>query len=217
MEKGKIIVNSAYKKGKIDKRIYGSFVEHMGRVVYSGIYEPENPHADADGFRTDVLEAVKNAGITCIRYPGGNFVSGYHWEDGIGERSLRPKRPELAWKSIETNEIGTDEFMKWCKKAEVEPILAVNLGTRGIEDAVHYLEYCNFQEGTTYSNKRKENGHAEPYKVKTWCLGNEMDGMWQIGHKNAEDYGKLARETAKAMKALDSSLWKFFKYDGHIS
>ncbi|MEF2876799.1 MAG: alpha-N-arabinofuranosidase [Blautia sp.] len=206
MEKGKIIVNSAYKKGKIDKRIYGSFVEHMGRVVYSGIYEPENPHADADGFRTDVLEAVKNAGITCIRYPGGNFVSGYHWEDGIGERSLRPKRPELAWKSIETNEIGSDEFMKWCKKAEVEPILAVNLGTRGIEDAVHYLEYCNFQEGTTYSNKRKENGHAEPYKAKTWCLGNEMDGMWQIGHKNAEDYGKLARETAKAMKALDSSI-----------
>lgn len=206
MKQGKVIVNKSYRKGKIDKRIYGSFVEHMGRVVYSGIYEPQNPCADEDGFRKDVIEAVKNAGITNIRYPGGNFVSCYHWEDGIGEKSLRPKRPELAWKAIETNEFGTDEFMKWCKKAEVEPLLAVNLGTRGIEDAVHYLEYCNFQAGTTYSDKRKKNGHAEPYGVKTWCLGNEMDGMWQLGHKNAEDYGKLARETAKAMKVLDPSV-----------
>lgn len=206
MEQGKIIVNKAYRKGKIDKRIYGSFVEHMGRVVYSGIYEPENPHADEDGFREDVIKAVKEAGITGIRYPGGNFVSCYHWEDGIGEKSLRPRRPELAWKAIETNEFGTDEFMKWCKKAEVEPILAVNLGTRGIEDAVHYLEYCNFQEGTDYSEKRKQNGHPQPYQVKTWCLGNEMDGMWQLGHKDARDYGKLARETAKAMKVLDPSI-----------
>lgn len=206
MKQGKIIVNKVYRKGKIDKRIYGSFVEHMGRVVYSGVYEPENPCADEDGFRTDVLQAVKDAGITSIRYPGGNFVSCYHWEDGIGDKKLRPRRPELAWKAIETNEFGTDEFMKWCKKAGTEPVLAVNLGTRGIEDAVHYLEYCNFQEGTTYSDMRKDNGHAEPYHVKTWCLGNEMDGMWQLGHKDAKDYGKLARETAKAMKVLDPSV-----------
>ncbi|WP_287971797.1 MULTISPECIES: arabinosylfuranosidase ArfA [Blautia] len=206
MKQGKIIVNKVYRKGKIDKRIYGSFVEHMGRVVYSGVYEPENPCADEDGFRTDVLQAVKDAGITSIRYPGGNFVSCYHWEDGIGDKKLRPRRPELAWKAVETNEFGTDEFMKWCKKAGTEPVLAVNLGTRGIEDAVHYLEYCNFQEGTTYSDMRKDNGHAEPYHVKTWCLGNEMDGMWQLGHKDAKDYGKLARETAKAMKVLDPSV-----------
>lgn len=206
MYQAKITANRNYKKGVIDKRIYGSFVEHMGRVVYSGIYEPDSHQSDEDGFRRDVLEAVKNAGITAIRYPGGNFVSCYHWEDGIGDKKLRPKRPELAWKAIETNEFGTDEFMKWCQKAGIEPILAVNLGTRGIEDAVHYLEYCNFREGTTYSNKRKDNGHPAPYKVKTWCLGNEMDGMWQLGHKNAEDYGKLARETAKAMKILDPSI-----------
>lgn len=203
MQRARIIINREYKNGSVDDRIYGSFVEHMGRVVYSGIYEPGHPTADADGFRTDVLEAVRGAGVTNIRYPGGNFVSCYNWEDGIGRKEERPCRPELAWRAIETNEFGTDEFMRWCKKAGVSPMLAVNLGTGGIREAVNYLEYCNFPGGTTYSEKRITNGQEEPYKVRTWCLGNEMDGAWQLGHKEAADYGKLVRETAKAMKILD--------------
>lgn len=203
MLKAKITINREFKKGSVDDRIYGSFVEHMGRVVYSGIYEPDHPLADEEGFRKDVLEAVKNAGITTIRYPGGNFVSCYNWEDGIGRKEDRPRRPELAWKAIETNEFGTDEFMKWCEKAKTVPMLAVNLGTGGIREALNYLEYCNFQKGTTYSEKRRSNGREEPYKVRTWCLGNEMDGEWQLGHKGAAEYGRLVRETAKAMKILD--------------
>ena len=203
MQKARITINREFKKGSVDDRIYGSFVEHMGRVVYSGIYEPDHPLADEDGFRKDVLEAVRNAGITTIRYPGGNFVSCYNWEDGIGPKEERPRRPELAWKAVETNEFGTDEFMKWCEKAGVSPMLAVNLGTGSIREALHYLEYCNFKEGTTYSEKRKRNGREEPYRVRTWCLGNEMDGEWQLGHKGASEYGRLVRETAKAMKILD--------------
>lgn len=206
MHKARIVINKDYKLGTIDDRIYGSFVEHMGRVVYSGIYEPGHPEADEDGFRKDVLAAVKEAGITNIRYPGGNFVSCYHWEDGIGKKEERPRRLELAWRAIETNEFGTDEFMKWCEKAGTEPLLAVNLGTKGLEDAVHYLEYCNFPGGTSYSDRRIENGRVEPYNVRMWCLGNEMDGHWQLGHKSASEYGRLARETAKAMKLIDPDI-----------
>lgn len=202
----KILLNTAYTAGKIDPRLYGSFLEHMGRVVYGGVYEPSHPLADEDGFRQDVLDAVKNAGITQVRYPGGNFVSCYHWEDGIGPKRDRPHCLELAWRAIETNEFGTDEFFRWAKKAEITPMLAVNLGSRGIEDAVHYLEYCNFPKGTKYSDLRRKNGREEPYNVKMWCLGNEMDGSWQIGHKTAEEYGRLAAETAKVMKIIDPAV-----------
>lgn len=202
----KIIINKHYQIGAVSPFLYGSFAEHMGRVVYSGIYEPDHSKADEDGFRTDVLKSVKNMGIRLVRYPGGNFVSGYHWEDGVGPRKDRPRKVELAWKSIETNEFGTDEFMKWCRKAGVEPMLCVNLGTRGMEDALHYLEYCNFPGGTYWSDLRIRNGHKEPYGVKYWCLGNEMDGPWQIGHKEAKEYGRIAAETGKAMKALDPSI-----------
>lgn len=206
MLQGKIYANRKYEIGEIDSRVYGSFLEHMGRVIYTGIYEPEHEKADEDGFRGDVLEQTRKMGVTAVRYPGGNYVSTYHWEDGVGPKNERPRRVELAWRSIETNEFGTNEFMRWAKKAGVEPILTINLGTRGVEDAVYYLEYCNFDGGTTYSDLRKSHGILEPYKVKTWCLGNEMDGKWQIGHKSAEEYGRLAAETGKAMKRLDPDI-----------
>lgn len=206
MLKANVINNVNFKKGDISPALYGSFVEHMGRVVYSGIYEPGHPQADANGFRRDVLEKVKDMGITCIRYPGGNFVSNYDWRDGVGPKEERPRKRELAWKSIETNQFGTDEFMQWIAKAGAEPIFATNLGTAGVENAVSLLEYCNMPGGTFYSDKRVENGRKLPHGIKKWCLGNEMDGIWQLGHKDAEDYGKLAAQTAHAMKSLDETV-----------
>lgn len=204
--KATVIVNRNFTVGEIDKRIYSSFVEHMGRVVYSGIYEPEHPRADEDGFRQDVLEKVREMGVTGIRYPGGNYVSCYDWRDSVGPVDQRPRRLEIAWRAIETNEFGINEFMRWAKKADVEPIFAVNLGTKGIENAVSIVEYCNINKGTLYSDMRREHGVENPYGIRTWCLGNEMDGDWQIGHKTAEEYGRLAQETAKAMKQVDSSV-----------
>ena len=204
--KANITINKDYRKGTIDERIYSSFVEHMGRVVYSGIYEPTHEMADEDGFRKDVLALVKEMGVTGVRYPGGNFVSCYDWQDSVGPVEMRPRRLEIAWRSIETNKFGTNEFMKWAKKAKVEPIFAVNLGTKGIENAVSLVEYCNFPEGTHYSDMRRAHGVEKPYGIETWCLGNEMDGDWQIGHKTAEEYGRLAQETAKAMKQVDSRI-----------
>lgn len=202
----KITVNRKFTKGTISPFLYGSFVEHMGRVVYTGIYEPGHRLSDEDGFRTDVMDKVKKMGVTCIRYPGGNFVSCYDWRDGVGPGKMRPKRREIAWKSIETNEFGTDEFMKWAHKCGVTPIFAVNLGTKGIENAVSLLEYCNLPEGTMYSDYRAENGRKEPYAIPFWCLGNEMDGKWQIGYKTPESYAALAAQTAHAMKSLDSDI-----------
>ncbi len=206
MDKIKIIVDKDFTVGKIDKRLFGSFVEHMGRVVYSGIYEKDHPTADENGFRGDVAQLAKEMGVTCVRYPGGNFVSNYNWMDGIGPVEKRPRKRDLAWKSIETNEIGIDEFMKWVTKYEIEPIMAVNLGTKGLEEAVALVEYCNATEGSYYSDLRAGYGHKEPYGIKTWCLGNEMDGEWQLGHKTAKEYGRLAHETGKAMKLMDSSI-----------
>lgn len=202
----KIYCNKEYSVGKIDPRVFGSFLEHMGRVIYSGIYEPGHNNADKNGYRLDVLNAAKKMGVTTLRYPGGNFVSAYNWEDGVGPIEDRPRRLELAWRAIETNEFGTNEFMSYISELGASPILTVNLGTRGIEDAVHYLEYCNFPGGTKYSELRKKHGIENPYNVKMWCLGNEMDGKWQIGHKSAEDYGKLAAETGKVMKLVDPSI-----------
>lgn len=206
MLKAEIKYDVNYVVDEIDDRIYGSFVEHMGRVVYSGIYEPTNSNSDDEGLRVDVMNAVKNMGVTSVRYPGGNFVSCYNWKDGVGPKKERPRKIELAWKSIETNEFGTNEFVNWCKKVEVSPIFTVNLGTKGIENAVEFLEYCNFPEGTQYSEMRRAHGVEKPYGIKTWCLGNEMDGEWQVGHKTAEEYGRLAAETGKAMKTLDNEI-----------
>ena len=190
----------------IDPRLYGSFVEHLGRAVYGGVYEPDHPTADDMGFRGDVLALVRQLGVPLVRYPGGNFVSGYCWEDGVGPRAQRPRRLDLAWQSIEPNLIGVDEFQEWAKRAGAELMMAVNLGTRGVGDAQNLVEYCNFPGGTKYSELRRENGRDAPYGVRCWCLGNEMDGPWQIGHKTAEEYGRLAAETGKVMKWVDPGI-----------
>ena len=192
--------------GDVDRRLYGSFVEHLGRCVYGGIYEPGHPDADAAGYRHDVLDLVRDLGVPMVRYPGGNFVSAYQWEDGIGPKADRPRRLELAWRTVETNQFGTDEFMAWCRQAHTEPMMAVNLGSRGLDEARNLLEYCNHPSGTAWSDLRRRNGSPDPYGVKVWCLGNEMDGPWQIGHKDADEYGRLARETAKAMRQVDPSI-----------
>jgi alpha-N-arabinofuranosidase len=192
--------------GPLRPRLFGSFVEHMGRCVYTGIYEPGHPTADAKGFRQDVSELVRELGPTVVRYPGGNFVSNYRWEDGVGPKADRPKRLDLAWRSIESNQVGTDDFVDWCRTVGVEPMLAVNLGTRGVTEAVELLEYCNGDAGTELADRRATNGHPEPHDIRLWCLGNEMDGPWQMGHKTAKEYARLAEETARAMRRFDDSL-----------
>lgn len=199
-------VNKDFKISEIDPRIYSSFVEHMGRCVYEGIYDPEHPTADENGFRNDVKELVKELNIPMMRYPGGNFVSGYNWEDGIGPIEKRPRRLDLAWRTIESNAVGLHEYMTWSEQMNMDVNMAVNLGTRGIDAARNLVEYCNFERGTYFSDLRRKNGAEKPYKIKTWCLGNEMDGPWQIGFKTADEYGRLAVETAKAMKRVDDSI-----------
>ncbi|MGB0603855.1 MAG: alpha-N-arabinofuranosidase [Candidatus Latescibacterota bacterium] len=190
----------------IDDRLYGSFIEHLGRAIYGGLYEPGHPTADGQGFRGDVLDHVRALNTPIVRYPGGNFVSGYRWEDGVGPLEARPRRLDLAWKSLEPNAFGTDEFVRWCRKAGTEPMMAINLGTRGVDAARSLVEYCNHPSGTQYSDWRVENGCAEPHNIKVWCLGNEMDGDWQIGHKTALEYGRLAEEAAKVMRWVDPTI-----------
>ena len=192
--------------GETDRRLFGAFVEHLGRCVYGGIYEPGHPKADAKGFRTDVLELVRELGPTIMRYPGGNFVSGYNWEDGVGPVEKRPRRLDLAWMSTETNAFGTNEFMDWCRAANIEPMMAVNLGTRDGDAARRLVEYCNFPGGTELSDLRRQHGWPEPHNVKFWCLGNEMDGPWQMETKTAVEYGRVAAEAAKLMKWVDPSI-----------
>lgn len=192
--------------GEVDKKIFGSFVEHLGRSVYYGIYEPGHSEADDFGFRKDVAALVRELDIPVIRYPGGNFVSGYRWEDGIGPVDQRPKRLDSAWRTLETNAVGVNEFAGWCRRVAAEPMLAINLGTRGLESAIDLLEYCNHPSGTYLSDLRISHGYKEPHNVQYWCLGNEMDGDWQTGHKTAEEYGRLAAETARAMRMLSPDL-----------
>jgi alpha-N-arabinofuranosidase len=204
--KVKMTVNKSFPIDKVDPRIYGSFVEHLGRCVYEGIYEPGHKTANAQGFREDVKELVKELNTPLIRYPGGNFVSGYNWQDGIGPKEERPARLDLAWKTLETNEVGLHEFAAWAKEVGAEINYAVNLGTKGIEEARNIVEYCNHEGGTYWSDLRKKNGADGPFKIKTWCLGNEMDGPWQEGAKTAEEYGRIAAEAAKVMKWVDESI-----------
>ena len=206
MKPARFTIDPAFVVGPVDRRLFGTFVEHLGRCVYTGVYEPTHPTANEHGFRQDVLELARELGITIVRYPGGNFVSGYDWEDGVGPREDRPTRLDLAWRSIENNEVGTDEFMRWAELAEVEPMMAVNLGTRGVDAARALVEYCNHPGGTSRSDFRAANGHTEPYAVPVWCLGNEMDGPWQTGQKTALEYGRLAAEAGKAMKQLDPTI-----------
>ncbi len=206
MPSAKLVLDSAFALAPVPRRLFGSFVEHMGRCVYTGIYEPGHPTADAAGLRSDVLDLVREVGPTVVRYPGGNFVSNYRWEDGVGPKAERPRRLDLAWHSIETNQFGLHEFMDWAGKVGTEPMMAVNLGTRGLQDACDLLEYTNHPGGTYWSDRRIADGAANPFGVKLWCLGNEMDGPWQVGHKTAAEYGRLANETAKAMRLIDSEI-----------
>jgi alpha-N-arabinofuranosidase len=201
-----VIADADFVIAPVARHIFGSFVEHLGRCVYEGIYEPGHPSADENGFRTDVLALIRELGPTIIRYPGGNFVSGYNWEDGVGPKNQRPVRLDLAWGSTETNQFGTNEFMDWCKIAEVEPMFAVNLGTRGPAEAQHFLEYCNHPGGTYWSDLRKSHGYDAPHDIRFWCLGNEMDGPWQTCAKTADEYGRIATETAKVMRWTSNDL-----------
>ena len=206
MKKAKMILDKDYTIGRIDPRMYGSFIEHLGRAVYGGIYEPGHPTADRNGFRQDVIEKVRELGIPVVRYPGGNFVSGFNWEDSIGPRDQRPKRLDLAWGTTETNEVGLHEFAEWAKKANAEVMYAVNLGTRGADAARNVVEYCNHPSGSYWSDLRIRNGAKNPFNIKLWCLGNEMDGPWQMGMKTAYEYGRAANEAAKMMKWVDPSI-----------
>ena len=206
MPEARITASAASPAGAIDRRVFGSFVEHLGRCVYDGIHEPGHPTADEHGFRQDVLDLVRELGVTTVRYPGGNFVSGYRWEDGIGPVQQRPVRRDLAWHSTETNEVGLHEFAHWNAKAGSEPMLAINLGTRGELEALDLLEYTNLPTGSALTDLRAANGSPEAFGVKMWCLGNEMDGPWQLGHRSAEDYGKIASRTAKALRQMDPDI-----------
>lgn len=204
--KATMTLDQHFKIAEVDKRIYGSFIEHLGRAVYGGIYEPDHPNSDEQGFRQDVIDLVKELNVPIVRYPGGNMVSAYNWEDGVGPKEDRPRRLELAWRTIETNEVGTNEFVDWAKKVNADVMMAVNLGTRGIDAARNLIEYTNHPSGTYYSDLRRKHGYEQPHNIKTWCLGNEMDGPWQVGHKTAYEYGRLANETGKAMKLVDPDI-----------
>ncbi|MFP4977388.1 alpha-N-arabinofuranosidase [Paenibacillus sp. CN-4] len=204
--KARLVIDKSFVIAEVDRRIYGSFVEHLGRAVYGGIYEPGHPQADSNGFRKDVQALIRELRVPIIRYPGGNFVSGYNWEDGVGPVEERPKRLELAWRTVEPNEVGTNEFARWAHSVGAEVMMAVNLGTRGVDAARNLLEYCNHPGGSYWSDLRKAHGYDAPHKIKTWCLGNEMDGPWQIGQKTPAEYGRLAYETGKAMRLVDPDI-----------
>lgn len=190
----------------VPDELYGSFVEHLGRAVYTGIYEPGHAASDKDGYRTDVAAMIKDLGISTVRYPGGNFVSGYNWRDGIGPKDKRPVRLDYAWLSRETNEFGIDEFATWCERFDLSPMVAVNLGTGTPQEAGYFIEYCNIAGGTAMSDLRRSNGREKPYNFKLWCLGNEMDGPWQTCHLEAHEYARKAHETAKIMRWVDPDI-----------
>jgi alpha-N-arabinofuranosidase len=206
MASASLVLDPAFTIASVSRKLFGGFVEQMGRGVYGGLYEPGHPSADARGFRTDVADLVRELGISTVRYPGGNFVSNYRWEDGIGPVDDRAPRLDLAWRALEPNTFGLDEFIAWCRTVEAEPMMAINLGTRGIQEALDLLEYCNVPGGTRLSDQRRRNGSPDPHDIRIWCLGNEMDGPWQIGRKTAFEYGRLAAETGRAMLAMDPDL-----------
>ena len=193
-------------RGDFDRRVLGSFLEHLGRAVYTGVFQPGSPLADARGFRTDVAREVRDLGVPIVRYPGGNFVSGYNWLDGVGPAAQRPTVLERAWNSIETNQFGTNEFIDWCRLVGSEPLLGMNFGTGSVESAVAYVEYCNLARGTKWSELRRSHGYDQPHGVRYWCLGNEMDGPWQIGRLQSREYGRKARDAAQQMRVIDPAL-----------
>jgi alpha-L-arabinofuranosidase len=205
-DRTRVLLDARRMVAPLDRRVFGSFLEHLGRAIYEGIYEPGSSLSDQRGFRKDVLEEIRQLGVPIIRYPGGNFVSGYNWLDGVGPVANRPRVLDKAWNAVNSNQFGTNEFMTWCKASGTEPLMAVNLGTGTPEQAAALLEYCNVDRGTQWSDLRRKHGVADPYKVKRWCLGNEMDGPWQIGHTSATEYGLKAADAARQMRAVDPSV-----------
>ena len=201
-----IKIDTARAIGVVDPHLFGNFTEHLGRCIYGGIYDEGNPLSDADGFRKDVIAAVKGLDVTLLRWPGGNFASGYHWEDGIGPKDKRPVRRDDAWGALESNRFGTGEFLRYCDRIGAEPYVCINAGLGTIDEARHWVEYCNEPAHTYYADLRRADGRDKPWNVKIWGLGNEIDGPWQLGHRNADDYGKFALEAAKAMRRADDSI-----------
>ncbi len=202
----RVVIDSTRQIAPINPHIYGSFLEHLGRAIYEGIYDPKSKFADANGFRTDVMAEVKQLGVPIIRYPGGNFVSGYHWLDGVGPKKNRPTVLDRAWNTLEPNQFGTDDFITWARAVGAEPLFGLNFGTASAEDAAALVEYCNIEKGTKWSELRRSHGYDQPHNVKFWCVGNEMDGPWQIGHMDARDYGMKAADAARQMRAVDPSV-----------
>jgi alpha-N-arabinofuranosidase len=202
----RIRIDTERQIGEVHPLLFGNFAEHLGRVIYGGIYEEGSPLSDADGYRKDTMQAVKNLDVTILRWPGGNFVSGYNWKDGIGPKDQRPVRPDYAWGDVETNRFGTDEFLKYCERLGTEPYICINAGLGSVDEARHWVEYTNEERHTYWADQRRKNGRDKPYGVKYWGLGNEIDGPWQMGHKNAEDYAKFALEAGKAMRWVDPSI-----------
>lgn len=200
------VINKIRHRSNLDRRLLGGFLEHVGRAVYSGVFQPDSPLADAQGFRTDVAAEIRNLGVPIIRYPGGNFVSGYDWLDGVGPGNQRPVVLDRAWNSKETNQFGTNEFVRWCQLVGAEPMLVFNLGTGSEEMAAALVEYCNLAGGSRWSDLRREHGFEQPHNVRYWCLGNELDGPWQLGHMSAREYGRKALETARQVRAIDPGL-----------
>jgi len=198
-----VVVDPSRKISNLDRNLFGSFLEQLGRAIYTGIYEPGSPHADANGFRTDVMEEVRALGVPIIRWPGGNFVSGYNWLDGVGPKKDRPRVLDRAWNTLDTNQFGTNEFISWCKQVGSEPLFGLNFGTGSVEMAVAQVEYCNVDKGTRWSDLRRQHGYEAPHSVKHWCLGNEMDGPWQIGHIPAIEYGRKAADAARQIRVID--------------
>ena len=201
-----IYVDSRRSIAPLDRNLFGSFLEHLGRAIYEGIYDPGSKLSDANGFRTDVMDEIRKMSVPIIRYPGGNFVSSYNWLDGVGPKEKRPHVLDKAWNATNTNQVGTNEFMGWCKAVGTLPLMGLNFGTGSAEDAANLVEYCNIEKGTKWSDLRRSHGVAEPYKIKNWCLGNEMDGPWQVGHMTAAEYGLKAQDAARQMHYIDPSL-----------
>lgn len=199
----RVVVDPSRKISTLDRNLFGSFLEQLGRAIYTGIYEPGSPRADSNGFRTDVMEEIRTLGVPIIRWPGGNFVSGYNWLDGVGPKKDRPKVLDRAWNTLDSNQFGTDEFITWCKQVGTEPLFGLNFGTGSVEMAVALVEYCNVDKGTKWSDLRRQHGYEAPHNVKHWCLGNEMDGPWQIGHMPAVEYGRKATDAARQIRVLD--------------
>ena len=204
--KASVTAHRDYRIAKIDDRAVRRFLEHLGRAIYSGIYEPDHPTPTPTECAATSIDLVRELKVPIVRYPGGNFVSAYNWEDGVGPREKRPTRLDLAWHTSESNAVGVHEFAEWCDAVGAEMMLAINLGSRGLDEARNFVEYVNGPTGSYWGDLRKANGRAEPFGVRHWCLGNEMDGPWQVGHKTAHEYGRLANEVAKTLRAFDQSL-----------